>query len=184
MLDWTKQTNDPNNREARERVRQALLARRHIYTDRDLVDYVLERVAGKRVLDIGIVSHTLDYVAEEGWRHGRIVKRAAYCLGLDILREEIAKLKADGYNVRVADATSDEDLGERFDVVFIGDVIEHVDNPCRLLKFAARHLSPGRGHSGDDAQSFLAQVLPAVQARRYHGQQPGPRGLDYAVDGA
>ncbi|MBX6391832.1 MAG: hypothetical protein IRY96_00035, partial [Burkholderiales bacterium] len=60
MLDWTKQTNDPNNREARERVRQALLARRHIYTDRDLVDYVLERVAGKRVLDIGIVSHTLD----------------------------------------------------------------------------------------------------------------------------
>ena len=143
MLDWTKQTNDPNNREARERVRQALLARRHIYTDRDLVDYVLERVAGKRVLDIGIVSHTLDYVAEEGWRHGRIVKRAAYCLGLDILREEIAKLKADGYNVRVADATSDEDLGERFDVVFIGDVIEHVDNPCRLLKFAARHLSPG-----------------------------------------
>ena len=41
------------------------------------------------------------------------------------------------------DATSDADLGEKFDVVHIGDVIEHVDSPINLIKFAARHLREG-----------------------------------------
>ena len=42
----------------------------------------------------------------------------------------------------VWDATSDADLGERFDIVFLGDVIEHVDNPVALLRFGGRHLAP------------------------------------------
>ncbi len=142
MFDWTKRTQDPNNVEARAWVLHELLARRRIYTDRELIDHALSRMQGKRVLDIGVVSHTMDYVTREGWRHARIAQCASYCLGLDILREEIEALKRAGYNVRVADATSEEDLGERFDIAFIGDVVEHVDDPVRLLHFAARHLAP------------------------------------------
>ena len=48
-----------------------------------------------------------------------------------------------GYDVRLMDATSDDDMGERFERVVIGDVIEHVDDQVKLLKFAARHLAPG-----------------------------------------
>lgn len=143
MLDWSKQTQDPNNAEARALVLRELLARRRIHPDRDLIDYVYERLAGKRVLDIGVVGHTSERTAREDWRHARIARAATYCLGLDILRDEVERLRAAGYNVRIADATSDEDLGERFDAVFIGDVVEHVENPARLLRFAARHLSPG-----------------------------------------
>lgn len=142
-MDWTKLTDDPNNSTARQNVLQALVARRSIHTDVDLIDYLVQRIAGKRVLDIGVVSHTMDYVSKNNWRHAIVARHAKHCLGLDILEEPVRKLSELGYNVRVADATSDVDLGERFDIVFIGDVVEHVDNPVSLLKFAGRHLDVG-----------------------------------------
>lgn len=46
-----------------------------------------------------------------------------------------------GYNVRCVDATTDAYLGELFDVVVLGDIIEHVNNPVNLLLFAKRHLN-------------------------------------------
>jgi 2-polyprenyl-3-methyl-5-hydroxy-6-metoxy-1,4-benzoquinol methylase len=157
-LDWTRLTRDPNDGTARRAVLRELLSRREIHDDRDLIDVVLERIAGKRVLDVGVVSHTMDYVSREGWRHALLAQRASYCLGIDILAAEVERLRADGYNVRVADATSDEDLGERFDVVFIGDVIEHVDNPVRLLAFGRRHLAP---------QGVLLAATPNPFSRKF-----------------
>jgi len=100
-------------------------------------------VRGKRVLDIGVVSHSARYFDQAGWRHGRISRAAGYCLGLDILAPLVEELRGRGFNVRCVDATSDEDLGERFEIVFAGDVIEHVDNAVALLRFAGRHLAPG-----------------------------------------
>jgi len=142
-MDWTKLTDDPNNSEARSKALQVLVQRRAIHTDVDLMDYLVQRIGAKRVLDIGVVSHTMDYVTRKGWRHAIVAQHAGYCLGLDILEEPVRKLSELGYNVRVADATSDADLGEFFDIVFIGDVVEHVDNPVNLLKFAGRHLAVG-----------------------------------------
>jgi len=55
----------------------------------------------------------------------------------------VRDLREQGYDARCVDATSDADLGERFDLVFAGDVIEHVDNAVALLRFAKRHLDPG-----------------------------------------
>jgi 2-polyprenyl-3-methyl-5-hydroxy-6-metoxy-1,4-benzoquinol methylase len=95
------------------------------------------------VLDIGVVSHSARYFDLPDWRHGRIHKAASYCVGIDILEPLVAELNGRGFNVRCVDATSDADMGERFDVIFIGDVVEHVDNAVLLLKFAARHLAPG-----------------------------------------
>lgn len=48
-----------------------------------------------------------------------------------------------GYDIRVCDATSETDPGKTFDVVVLGDVIEHVSNPVKLIEFAIRHLEPG-----------------------------------------
>ena len=142
MLDWTQRTRDPNHGETRRWVLRELIARREIRTDCDLMDVVIERTRGKRVLDIGAVAHTMDYVARDDWRHAQVARHAAYCLGIDVLADELFKLRQCGYNVRETDATSDVDLGERFETVFIGDVMEHVDNPVRLLAFARRHLGP------------------------------------------
>lgn len=144
-FDWTRISDDPNNRAAKAEVRALLPLLRQVHTDTDLTGFVVRAVAGKRVLDIGVVSHSARYFDEPGWRHGRIHRAAGYCLGLDILEPLVAELNQRGFNVRCVDATSELDLGERFDAIFIGDVMEHVDNPSALLRFAKRHLaSEGR----------------------------------------
>ena len=142
-LDWTTVSDDPNNREAKAAVRDWLKTARRVHTDNDLLGHIENLVRGQRVLDIGVVSHSARYFDLPDWRHGRIHKAAAYCVGIDILEPLVNELNGRGFNVRCVDATSDADLGERFDVVFIGDVVEHVDNSVLLLRFAARHLAPG-----------------------------------------
>jgi SAM-dependent methyltransferase len=140
-FDWTTYSDDPNDEGARAAVLPWLLARRQVHLETDLLDYVCERTRGKRVLDIGVVSHAAHYFDDPGWRHARIRQVATQCVGIDIIEPLVAELNTRGYDVRVADATSDADLGERFELVFIGDTIEHVDNPVALLRFAARHLT-------------------------------------------
>jgi 2-polyprenyl-3-methyl-5-hydroxy-6-metoxy-1,4-benzoquinol methylase len=109
----------------------------------NLDDLFLSFCGKKRVLDIGMGQHIIEATERERWKHAKIVKIADYTLGIDINEKLIDHIKSKGYNVRAVDATSEEDVGERFDVVFMGDVIEHVNNPDALLLFAKRHLSPG-----------------------------------------
>jgi len=142
-LDWTTVSDDPNNRDAKAAVRAWLKTAQRVHTDNDLLGHIESLVRGKRVLDIGVVSHSARYFDLPDWRHGRIHKSADYCVGIDILEPLVKELNERGFNVRCVDATSEIDMGERFDVVFIGDVVEHVDNAVLLLKFAARHLAPG-----------------------------------------
>lgn len=98
---------------------------------------------GKSLLDIGVVEHSIEFIDQDRWKHRKLRDLAAKTVGVDIVPDAVAKLVDDGYDVRLCDATSDEDLNERFDVVNIGDVIEHVNDPVLLLKFAARHIKPG-----------------------------------------
>lgn len=142
-LDWTTVSDDPNSAAAKAAVREWLARARRLHLDCDVLGFAEKLVRGKRVLDIGVVSHSARYFDQAGWRHGRIARAAAYCLGLDILAPLVEELRTRGFNVRCMDATSDEDLGERFEIVFAGDVIEHVDNAVALLRFAGRHLAPG-----------------------------------------
>lgn len=142
MPDWTTFSDDPNKREAKAAVRAWLPTARRIHDDVDLLGFIDQLVRGRRVLDIGVVSHSASYFDRADWRHGRIAAAASYCLGLDILAPLVDELNGRGFNVRCVDATSDADLGERFDVAFIGDVVEHVNNPVGLLAFAGRHLTP------------------------------------------
>lgn len=142
-IDWTQLTDDPNNAAAKAAVRDYLLSVRVVHPALDLLEFIESLVAGKSVLDIGVVEHAARYFDQPGWRHGRIARIARRCLGVDILEPLVKELNARGYDVACADATSDQDLGERFDVAFVGDVLEHVNDPVRLLRFGARHLNPG-----------------------------------------
>jgi len=142
-VDWTRLSDDPNNPAAKKAVHEYLLAVRSVHADSDLMEFIESLVTGKSVLDIGVVEHSARYFDQPGWRHGRIARIARRTLGVDILEPLVKELKARGYDVVCADATSDADLGERFDVAFIGDVLEHVTDPSRLLRFAARHLNAG-----------------------------------------
>lgn len=141
--DWTQLSDDPNNRDAQRAVQRYLESVRQVHTDRGLLEFIEQRVAQRSVLDIGVVSHSARYFDQPDWRHGRIARRASRCVGIDILAPLVAELNQRGFQVLCVDATSNEDIGERFELVFIGDVLEHVDNTVALLRFAARHLAPG-----------------------------------------
>jgi 2-polyprenyl-3-methyl-5-hydroxy-6-metoxy-1,4-benzoquinol methylase len=139
---WQSFSRDPNAPDVRAHVARALRDRRRgriLDHDQFLDDFV----RGRTVLDIGAVAHVIERAKSPAWQHGRIAAAAKKVVGIDILEDAVAALCRDGFDVRCVDATSDVDLGERFERVVLGDVIEHVDNPVALLRFARRHLVPG-----------------------------------------
>ena len=115
-------------------------------------------ITNRSVLDIGVVEHDISHIETPTWKHRYVKERAAHVLGIDIVPSGIEFLKQRGFNVRLADATSDEDLGERFERVVIGDVIEHVNNPVRLSAICKPTPGTGRTDSGINSQSLLDQT--------------------------
>lgn len=121
-------------------------------------------VAGRTTLDIGVVAHQVERTRTSGWKHDLIRSSASRTVGIDIVEEGVRELVARGYDVRLVDATSDTDLGERFERVVIGDVIEHVDQPVRLLQFAERHLAPGGAILASTPNPyFVGNIVAAVR---------------------
>ncbi|MEK6958769.1 MAG: class I SAM-dependent methyltransferase [archaeon] len=143
-MDRMKISDTPFDSNASDQVLKFLLSHRIINKKGNLKDFVVRQMAGKDVLDIGACEHDLEHMNERSdWLHGKICAVAKSCKGVDILPKLVDKLNAEGYDFVLTDATSDTYLGKKFDVVNIGDVIEHVDDPVRLLKFAKRHLKKG-----------------------------------------
>lgn len=142
MFDWTKLSSDPNDvdaiRDAQNYLKDIRIINREEYTD-----WLLDKVDGMTVLDIGAIEHNLEYARSQNWKHRRLIARAKKVVGVDILKEYAEILNNEGFDIRVCDATSDEFLGEKFDLVVMGDVIEHVSNPIKLVEFSVRHLNDG-----------------------------------------
>jgi len=107
---------------------------------RSKLDFIGKYVKGKRVLDLGCVCHQLD-IAYPPWLHGYICERADSVLGVDVLEAEIEELNRRGYHVVYADVEA-MDLGEQFDVVVAGDLVEHLTNHADFLRRVSAHLKP------------------------------------------
>jgi 2-polyprenyl-3-methyl-5-hydroxy-6-metoxy-1,4-benzoquinol methylase len=142
MKNWRDVSKDPNSPEVRAFL-QGQLTDAYGPRVESFQEFVADFVRDRSVLDIGVVGHVVERSGNEDFRHGFIKKLARHLVGIDILEEPIKHLKFLGYDVRLVDATSDTDMGERFERVVVGDVIEHVDDPVKLVRFAARHLAPG-----------------------------------------
>lgn len=139
MLDWRQISRDPTNRDATNKLDAFLRSITSIEATTRL-DMVLDFCRDQEVLDIGAGEHDISFYSEDGWEHGRIARVAKRAVAAELMPELCAHYNAKGFDFRHVDATSDVDLGDRFDRVFIGDVIEHVNDPVALLRFAARHL--------------------------------------------
>lgn len=139
---WGELSRDPNSPPVKRYLRDTLFEAHKGRLDPE-GPFLREFVRGHTVLDIGVVGHTVERSHDPLWKHELIRKVASRVVGIDILEEPVLSLKQRGYDIRLVDATSDVDMGERFDRVVIGDVIEHVDNPISLLRFASRHLESG-----------------------------------------
>jgi SAM-dependent methyltransferase len=167
MLDWRSVSSDPTNRDATQRMdaffrsitRVEPIAR---------IEMILDFCRGREVLDIGAGEHDVSFYSEEGWEHGRIKQVAKRAVAVEINPELCRHYNSKGFDFRCADATSDIDLGERFDRVFCGDVIEHVNDPVALLSFAKRHLKP-------DGRMLFTTPNPFAPRFRQHRRERGAR---------
>lgn len=104
--------------------------------------HIGEHLEGKSVLDIGCVQHRSSQAKNEGWMHELIAECASSVLGVDILEEDLAELQSQGYNVLYGDA-EDLDLNQEFEVVFLGEVIEHLSDFEGLFNSVDDCLKPG-----------------------------------------
>ena len=104
------------------------------------IKFFTSLVSGKRVLDLGVVQHSLDALEYDTWLHREVVRKSSFCIGLDIDAVGLDELEKRGFNVIHADA-QDFSLDETFDVIVAGDLIEHLHNVGGFLESCKKHLS-------------------------------------------
>ncbi len=95
-------------------------------------------IEGPAVLDIGCASR----YGKPDWVHGLIEGAFPEVVGIDIDQGTVERLQAEQHDVRLADAR-DFDLGQKFDTVFAGELIEHLDDVRGFLTSVRNQLTPG-----------------------------------------
>ncbi|WPL11553.1 class I SAM-dependent methyltransferase [Thiorhodovibrio litoralis] len=103
------------------------------------IAFVRKYTKNKRVLDLGCVQHNPNNHSNPYWLHKAIADNALSVIGLDLYEEGVEVLKRRGYHVIHGDAEQ-FNLGEKFEVIVAGDLIEHLSNPGRMLWCVSRHL--------------------------------------------
>ena len=108
-------------------------------------DLVIPLVSGKTVLDAGSIGHS--YVGRDGyktWNFGIIAQHASAIKGFDILAADVEQARRDGFDIDVGNAESYL-ADSTYDVVFVGDLIEHLSNPGLFLDCCYKNLTDS-GH--------------------------------------
>jgi 2-polyprenyl-3-methyl-5-hydroxy-6-metoxy-1,4-benzoquinol methylase len=90
---------------------------------------------GRTVLDVGAGSG----IGRSDWMHSLVASVATEAVGVEIDETLVARAHELGYNVVAADAQT-LDLGRTFDVVWAGEIIEHLSCAGGFLDAARRHL--------------------------------------------
>jgi len=142
MKQWHGHEGDPNVGALRDERGDLLRRSRRPDYLTDRADYLCSLAKGRKVLDCGMVEHTLDATSSPNWLHRKIRDSARECLGVDILEEEIEALRAAGFNVRTLDITKDS-LPETFELIVACEIIEHIDNLGAAFGNWACMLAPG-----------------------------------------
>lgn len=94
------------------------------------------------VLDVGCARHSKGK-RDRGNLHQYIKNHTdAEVFGIDVEAEEIARMKQNGHDVRVADAEAFS-FEKSFDIITAGELIEHLGKPAAFLERCATHLSTG-----------------------------------------
>lgn len=110
------------------------------------IEWIARQCRGKDVLDVGPCGFSwrpdLSWFKKE-WVHSVIQENARSVLGIDISKEGIERARRFGYNDIIYADAENFSLGKKFDVVFAGELIEHLSNPGLFLRHAKKHLRRG-----------------------------------------
>jgi len=102
--------------------------------------YLEFHVKNKIVLDCGVAGDKDVPVDSKYWVHKIINKNASFSMGIDYDKDAVAKLNKLKYNCIYGDCQN-FNLNKKFDVIFAGELIEHLENQGLFLDCAKSHLS-------------------------------------------
>jgi SAM-dependent methyltransferase len=108
---------------------------------RNIRDLMLPLIAGKRLLDVGCIGHDYEWRRKAGtFYFADFLGTAAKVKGIDIVCEGVESAQREGYEVELANAEFFIDEGN-YDVIFAGELIEHLSNPGHFLRCAFQNLT-------------------------------------------
>jgi SAM-dependent methyltransferase len=109
------------------------------------IEVIREFCRDKIVLDLGCVCHDIENAESEGWLHKAVVEVSREVLGVDYLASEVDILRQRGFNVMVGDVTRPIATDRQFDVIVVGNLIEHLSSFEGLMNNLRRLLAAGGG---------------------------------------
>lgn len=104
------------------------------------INLLKKYIENKEVLDIGCIDHSWRKHQGKNWLHKKIKGYAKSLTGIDYLQEDVEELNQLGYTIVYANAEN-FDLKKKFDVVFAGELIEHLSNVGLFLNSVQKHLN-------------------------------------------
>jgi 2-polyprenyl-3-methyl-5-hydroxy-6-metoxy-1,4-benzoquinol methylase len=124
-------------------------------------------------------SQVLDLGCGEGAFAGELLRTGAEVLAADVAEEPLRRARArnPGLRTQLIDGEGAWDLADAsFDVVWAGEVVEHVADTSRWLSELRRVLRSGGLLLLSTPQLGRAQLLSAALSRRAFGRRFDPRG--------
>ncbi|MDX9748887.1 MAG: methyltransferase domain-containing protein [Paludibacter sp.] len=112
------------------------------FVEQNRIEVLLRICKGKKVLHIGCADHLplIKQKLEKGkWLHALLCGVASECTGIDINSEAVDYITrelniSDVYYADITDELPLSLLNRQWDVVVMGEILEHVDNPVDFLK--------------------------------------------------
>ena len=90
--------------------------------------------------DSGLGEVALRSKKNTKWFHDIIAKNSIDCCGVDFEPETVRLFKEKNYNVILGNVEEELNLNEKYDYIFVGELIEHITNPAMLLQNCQKHL--------------------------------------------
>ena len=109
--------------------------------DQSRLERIIDLCRNKKVIHIGCADHLplIEHkIASKKWLHKLLVENTSYCIGIDNNFEAISFIKDNLLidNVYCADVEHDNMdfiLKENWDILILGEIIEHIENPVQFL---------------------------------------------------
>lgn len=132
-------------------------------SDDGVLKFITPYVVNKTILDIGCVEHNIDNIHKERiWVHDYLVSVAKNVIGLDYLSTAVKALNRLGYKILCQNA-EDIKIDSKFDVVFAGELIEHLSNQGLFLNSVKKVLKPNGRLIITTPNAFsLQRLIPVI----------------------
>lgn len=116
---------------------------------KDRMEIISHLVKGRKTLDLGVIDSrrnrqgTAERLEKKSANllFRRICEVNPETLGVDIDDEGINMLRQQGFNTKKADVMT-MDLGQQYQVIIAGELIEHLPDPGQFLRNMRKHLTP------------------------------------------